>query len=381
MDGHLAGHAHRAFVAVVVNGGDAVAGVALAHAAGLGGPPDGCPCGIGRLAPHGAQAEVAHDVVHLGLAKHFVHHHAQLLAAVGKHGVAHGLARAHQALQLELELLARAGAGLHHGLQGGGEQKAVRHAVALQQGERHLGAEAPVVGHDGAAKVQRGQQRVHQPPGPGPVGGRPEHGLAAGRQGHVCRGIGPQSRGERQRTPSPQREAKTVLAAHKTTQVAHQRPVRNEAALGVAGGAAGVNQHGGFVCGGVGAGEVVGRGGQGGLPAVHRGGARHRRIKVAHHHDVAQRGAVGAHFQQVGQRGGVAQGHGGGAVLQAVGQGLGAKQHGQGHAHPTRLQHTHVSHGGFKPLGHHDGHPVAPRQPPAAQHLRQTVGVLLQLKI
>jgi len=251
--------------------------------------------------------------------------------------------------------------------------------MALQQRECHFGAEASVVGHDGAAKVQRGQQRVHEPAGPGPVGRRPEHGLAAGGKGHVGRGIGTQCRRERQRTIGPERKAKTVLAAHKAAQIADQRAVGNEAALGIAGGAAGVNQHRRFVGGGVGAGKVVGRGGQGGVPVVnlHTGGpsAGSWLIKVTHHHDVAQRGAVATDFQQMGQSIRVAQGHG------AVGQRLGAKQHGQRHAHTARLHHAHVGHGGFKALRHDDGHPVAPHQPPATQHLRQAVGVLLQLGI
>ena len=73
---------------------------------------------------------VADDVVDLGLAEHFVGRHAQLLAAVGKHGVAHGLARAHDGLRAQIELLAhgaprRAGAGLHHGLERRREQKGV----------------------------------------------------------------------------------------------------------------------------------------------------------------------------------------------------------------------------------------------------------------
>jgi hypothetical protein len=43
---------------------------------------------------------VAHDVVDLGLAEHLVDDHAQLVAAVGKHRVAHRLAGAHDGLQL-----------------------------------------------------------------------------------------------------------------------------------------------------------------------------------------------------------------------------------------------------------------------------------------
>ena len=158
---HVTGHAHLAFLAVLVNHCHAVAGVAHAHAAGFGGPQ--------RIA-------VAHDVVDLGLAKHLVGLDAQLLLTVAKHRVTHRLACAHDGLQLELELRADgarggAGVGLHHGLECRREQEGVRHTAIAHQFECRLRAETSVEGHDGAAKVQRGQECVHQPAGPGPVRG------------------------------------------------------------------------------------------------------------------------------------------------------------------------------------------------------------------
>jgi enoyl-CoA hydratase/carnithine racemase len=76
---------------------------------------------------------VADDVVDLGLAEHLVDRHAQLLAAPGEHRVAHRLAGAHQALQVQTAKCAGSGAGLHHGLERGREQEAMRHAVLLHQ--------------------------------------------------------------------------------------------------------------------------------------------------------------------------------------------------------------------------------------------------------
>jgi hypothetical protein len=340
------------------------------------------------VAPYLAQAEVADDVVHLGLAEHLVHHHAQLLAAVGKHRVTHRLACAHQALQRKAELLARLGVCLHHGLECRGEQKAVRHAMALQQRKGRLGAEAAVVRHDGPAKVQRGQQRVHQTARPCPVGWRPEHGLAAGGQCTQAIGDGFKRRRKRQLALRTGCKAEQVLAAHKPAEVAHQRTVRNQPALGVACGATGVNQHGWLVGQRVHAGIGVGCPGQRLGPGQQHGAGAVRPVDLggisqltAHHKDVPQTRALGTHLQQGFQTGLVTNGHVGPAVLQAVSQCLGPEQHGQRHAHRAGLHHPHVGHGGFKPLRQHNGHPVAALHAQATQHVGQATRVLPQLKI
>ena len=75
---------------VVVDHRQPVAGVAHAHAAGFGRPQGGA---------------VAHDVVDLGLAEHFVDRHAELRLAVVKDCITHRLARAHDGLQLQAKLL------------------------------------------------------------------------------------------------------------------------------------------------------------------------------------------------------------------------------------------------------------------------------------
>ena len=167
--------------------------------------------------------------------------------------------------------------------------------------------------------------------------------------------------------------------------------MRNQPALGVAGGAAGVNQHGRLVGQRVGTGKHGAGSGQSGLPpelleSFVSGclGKISPRIRLAHHQHRPQRGALGTHLVQVGQRRLVANGHHGGAVLQAVGQRLGAKQHGQRHAHRPGHQHAHVGHRRFKPLRQHDGHPVTPLHPqPAlsAQHIGQPTGLGMQIGI
>ena len=221
VQGHVAGLAHRTFLARVVNYRHPVAGVAHAHAAGFG-RPEG--------------AGVAHDVVDLGLAKHLVHGDAELLLAIAKHRVAHRLARAHDGFQAQTKLLTHsalclAGKRLHHRLERRRKQKRVGDATVAHQRKGGLGAETPAKSHDLAAKVQRGQQRVHQPAGPGPVRRAPKHRVRA------CGQVG-QTHARARRV-----KAKPVLAAHKASQVADERAVGNERALGVAGGAAGVNQH------------------------------------------------------------------------------------------------------------------------------------------
>ena len=135
-----------------------------------------------RRHPAGARAvlaAVADDVVHLGLAEHLVDDHAQLVAAVREHALAHGLAGAHDGLQREPRMrLPRLRRHAHHRLERGGKQEGVRDAVALHQLQRELGVEAGARRDDGAAEVQRGQQRVPQPARPGPVGRTPERPVA-----------------------------------------------------------------------------------------------------------------------------------------------------------------------------------------------------------
>ena len=142
VDGHIAGHAHRTFMAVVIDHGNLVPGVALAHASGPGRPEP---------------VAVANDVVDFRLAKHFVDHDAQLVAAIVKHRVTDRLARTHQALQLKFEMRARLRIGLHHGFKRGREQKGMRHALVLHQTEGQLGAEASVESHDRPTEIKRRQ--------------------------------------------------------------------------------------------------------------------------------------------------------------------------------------------------------------------------------
>ena len=334
---HVAGFAHRAFLAGLIDHRDAVPRIAHAHAAGLGRPDTGA---------------VADDVIDLGLAKHFVDGDAQLFLAVGKHRIAHRLAGAHDGLQAQAIGAAhgapgRAGGCFQHGFERGGEQKSVRHGAACHELQRHLGAKAAAVGDDLAAKVQSRQQGVHQPAGPGPVGRAPKDRLRA---------LG-QRPGSGRRTLRV--KAKPVLAADKARQVAYQAAVGNQGAFGVAGGAAGVNQHG----------RLVG-------PRGHRrkAGALAWCLGAA---NGAQMRARALHRLQGRQCSLGANGQHRFAVLQAKSQCLGAKQHGQGHGHGAHLQHRDIGHRGLKTLRHDDGHPVATPHALRPQRIGQAVGCAL----
>ncbi len=370
---HVARHVRRALVALVVDHRDAVAGIRPPHAARPRRPADPA---FGAA----VHAAVADHVVDLGLAEHLVDHHPELVTAVREHGVADRLAGAHDGLQLQAELASRLRVGLQHGLERGGEQEGVGDPVFLHQRERGVRAEAAVVGNDGAAEIEAGQERIHQPPGPGPVGWRPEHGGVLG-----VAGAGRLPVRDRPRpNPPPRegglrgqfgigREAEPVLAAHEARQIAEQGAVRDQRALRRTGGAAGVDQHGALV--GLGA-----RGGEGGrlLRQFHapvqvglqRGGPDT---------DQGAQGRTGrAHRQQVGDGTFVAHRQHRAAVLQPVLQRLGAEQHRQRHGHRAQLEDRHVGDGGLEALRHHQRHPVAPLHAQRGQHVGQAVGLRLQ---
>ena len=152
--------------------------------------------------------------------------------------------------------------------------------------------------------------------------------------------------------------------------------MRNEGALGIARGAAGVDQNGRLI------GQRHDRRKLGRHPA--------KRVKVIHvgppgrcthpHHATQQR-AVFANLEQVGNRAFIADGQHRLAVMQPVFKRVRAEQHGQWHGHRAQLQHRHVSHCSFKALRHHDGHAVASLHTQHGQHTRQAIGLLLQLRI
>ncbi len=158
---------------------------------------------------------VADDVVHLGLAEHLVHRHAERGFRPVADGGPDGFAGAHDAAQVDVEALARPRERLHHHLERRREQERVADPVLLHQRQRALGIEAAAIADDGLAEIERGEQRIHQAAGPGPVGGRPEQVA-------------------RLRVP--------VVRVHEARQVADQALLRHQRALGRAGGAAGVDQ-------------------------------------------------------------------------------------------------------------------------------------------
>ena len=149
----------------------------------------------------------------------------------------------------------------------------------------------------------------------------------------------------------------------------------NERPFGVAGGAAGVNQHSGVVGRGVHQLEL-GRTGLQRLSPIE--GAV---LGSLHGQDLAQRRALAAHLAQGRHRAGVTDGHHGLAVLQTKGQRLGAEELRQRHAHRAHLQDRHVGHGGLEALGHDDGHAVTALHAQPLQGVRQAVGLGLQLGV
>ena len=356
MQGHIARHAHRALAALLVDHRHPVARIGLAHAAGARRPAHSRTRGHRLALPIAGPLHraIAHDVVDLGLSEHLVDHHAQLVAAIAIHRIAHRLTGAHDGLQLEPVLLARLRASFHHGLERSRKQKGVAHSMLLHQFEGHLGTKTFGAGHDGPAKVQRGQQRVHQAACPGPIGRRPKHRLAVA----VVHAI----------------EAKPILAAHKAGQIADQRAVRDQRALGRAGCAAGVNEHR----------RVVGARSSR-TQATELAGQRLRPIDIAASaidaDQAAQRRATAAQALQ-GRHGlRIGDCRHRLAVLQAVDQCLRAKQHRQRHGHRPHLQQRHVGHRGFKALRQHDGHAVATPHAQALERCAQGVGRLLQLPV
>ena len=120
---HISRRTDGALIPLFVNHRHAVAWVAFAHAARLGGPT-----GVVSMRDRGLSTAtrpfhraIAHDVIDFGLAKHLVDRHTQLLLAISKHRVAHRFARTHHGLELKLEMAARRGVGLHHGFECSGK--------------------------------------------------------------------------------------------------------------------------------------------------------------------------------------------------------------------------------------------------------------------
>ena len=94
--------------------------------------------------PHAAGAcgpflmRVADDVIHLGLAEHFIDRDAKRVATPIEHRFADRLSGAHQRTQLQPIRCARFGNRFHHHLQRGRKQERIGHAVPLHQLERAL---------------------------------------------------------------------------------------------------------------------------------------------------------------------------------------------------------------------------------------------------
>ena len=159
MHRHFAQFANSRFLAVVGDDAYAVPRIRAAHGPGLRRPK---------------RVRVADDVVHLGLAEHFIDRHAERILCPCEYRRADGLAGAHHAAQREVETRARRGHRLHHHLQRRREEEGVSHTVLRHQRQRSLGVEPSPKAQDRTPEVERRQQRIHEAAGPCPIRGRPK---------------------------------------------------------------------------------------------------------------------------------------------------------------------------------------------------------------
>ena len=145
--------------------------------------------------------------------------------------------------------------------------------------------------------------------------------------------------------------------------------MRDQCALGVAGGATGVDQHRWVV------GPRFDRFERRALMDLGRGPFR---IHLQH---VLQTRAQGLRRLNNSQSRGMAQRHFRITVLEAKNQRFGAKEHGQGHGHCAHLQDCDIGHCRLKTLRHHNRDPVPLSDPFCLQHMGQSVRLCLQLGI
>ena len=319
-------------MAIVVQHGDLMSRIAASHGAGLGWRRRGA---------------VADEVVHFGLAVHLVDRHPQRLAGPVVNRFAQGFAGAHDAAQNQVVFLLRLRHRLHHHLQRRGEKKAVAHPVLLHQPEGFLRIEAAAIAENRFAEIPGRQQRVEQAAGPGPVGRRPEH-VAALR--------------------------KEIVRADKAGQITEQGSLRHQGALRIAGGAAGVDEQGRIIGGGI-AGGVARRGQrQQGGPLAHPGFAC--AADTDHVFELRQGGARGG---QLFQPTVVDDGHPHLGVRQAILERIGAEQMRHRHRNRAHLVAGDVRNAGFRPLRQDDGNAVTGHDAHGAQHIGQSIGGLLEI--
>ena len=139
MDGDLSDLVHADFAAVVVDRGDAVSGIRATHRPRLRRPQF-----LG----------VADDIVHFGLAEHFVDRDAERIARPLENRGPDSLARAHDGPQAQIETLTGPRTGLHHQLERGRKQECIADAVFLHQRERAFGIEPPAIADDRLAEIE-----------------------------------------------------------------------------------------------------------------------------------------------------------------------------------------------------------------------------------
>ncbi len=325
---------HRDLCARVIDDADAVSRIRASHRPRLGRPE---------------RAAIADDVVDLGLAEHLVDGHAEPILRPLEDRLADRLASAHDRAQGQVEACPRLRHRLHHHLERRRKQKGIPDAVFLDQVKGLLGIESPAVAEYRVAVVHRGQQCVHQPAGPGPVGRRPEH-VALTR--------------------------KLIVRAGEAGEIADQHAVGLQRALGRTRRAARVDQQ----C------RILGMG------VRWRETSRRLRKQRLPRHDsgftctrdadhVLERGQLVAYRQQIGKRCRIHERHGRLAVLQAVFEGVRSEENRERHCDGADLVAGNVGHHRFRTLGQDDADPLALLQAEADECIRQTVRLLLDVPV
>ena len=256
------------------------------------------------------------------------------------------LAAGADAAQIERVAALRVRRRAHHA-QRGRRDEGIAHAGLCHQREGFFRVEllALVRHHRHAVKEAR-QHHVEQAAGPGPVGRRPE-AVAFLRE----------------------RKVRQLDAGH----VAEQHAMAVQRALGIAGGARGVDHHRRIVGAGIDRRELRRRARQ-----------RFGEIESALTHAVDRQhagklGHLGAHLVELGEPGCISQHRPGAGILQAIGERIRTEQDGDGQRHRAELVDRDVRDGDFRRLRHEDGDAVAARDAVGGQHIGEPIGGLAQV--
>ena len=323
-DRDLAGLAGLERRAVLADHRDGMAGDRLADGAGL---------------EHAELRAGAEHQIAFGLAVEFVDREAEGFFAPFQRLDAERFAARGDAAQFEIVAAARVRRRAHHAQRGRRDEGVARLRLRHQR-EGALRIElVELVGHHRHAVVQARQQRVEQAAGPGPIGRRP---VAVARL----------------------REWKMrQLDAGKMTE---QNAMGVQRALGLAGGAGGVDHHRRIVGGGIDRREI------------RRGARQQIRKAVVDRNDAGELRHLSANAVELGEALRVGDERLGAGILQAIAQRIRAEQHRDRQRDRAELVDRDMGGGDFRRLRQHDGDAVAARNAVRAQHVGEPVRHLAQ---